>query len=286
MSLVQTTPQRTAAPIHDVGIGLRSPHYQLIDQQKPRVPWFEVLIDNYLNKGGAARQHLHAIRENYPITFHGVSMSIGSADPINKAYLAALKQAMGEFEPAHISDHLCWSSINGQYSHDLLPLPYIKNAIRHVVDRIQQVQDVLQQQILIENVSSYLQYTMSAMDEWEFLVEIAERADCYILLDINNIYVSAFNQNFDPVRYLEAVPTERVREMHLAGYEDQGTHLLDTHSEAVHPPVWELYEQALQRFGPVPTLIEWDNDIPDFSVLQQEAHMASEIIRKVCRNAA
>ena len=124
------------------------------------------------------------------------------------------------------------------------------------------------------------------MEEWEFLVEIAERADCYILLDINNIYVSAYNQNFDPVRYLEAVPTERVREMHLAGYEDQGTHLLDTHSEAVHPPVWELYEQALQRFGPVPTLIEWDNDIPDFAVLQQEAHIASEIIRKVCRNAA
>ena len=286
MTLVQTTPQRTAAPIHDVGIGLRSPHYADIERDKPHVPWFEVLIDNYLNKGGAARQHLHNIRQDYPITFHGVSMSIGSADPINRDYLAALKQAMDEFEPVHISDHLCWSSINGQYSHDLLPLPYIHKAVQHVVERIQQVQDVLQQQILIENVSSYLQYNMSAMEEWEFLVEIAERADCYILLDINNIYVSAYNQNFDPVSYLKAVPTERVREMHLAGYEDQGTHLLDTHSEAVHPPVWELYEQALQHFGAVPTLIEWDNDIPDFSVLQQEAHIASEIIRKVCRNAA
>jgi len=286
VDLVQTTPQRTAAPIHDVGIGLRSPHYADIERDKPRVPWFEVLIDNYLNKGGAVRQHLHAIRQDYPITFHGVSMSIGSADPINRDYLRVLKQAMDEFEPVHISDHLCWSSINGQYSHDLLPLPYINNAVQHVVERIQQVQDVLQQQILIENVSSYLQYNMSVMEEWEFLAEIAERADCYILLDINNIYVSAFNQSFDPVHYIKAVPTERVREMHLAGYEDQGTHLLDTHSEAVHPPVWELYEQALQYVGAVPTLIEWDNDIPDFSVLQQEAHTASEIMRKVSRDAA
>ena len=286
MSLVQAIPQRTAASIQDVGIGLRSPHYADIERDKPRIPWFEVLIDNYLNKGGAARQHLHTIRQDYPITFHGVSMSIGSADTINRDYLTALKQAMDEFEPVHISDHLCWSSINGQYSHDLLPLPYINKAVQHVVDRIQQVQDVLKQHILIENVSSYLQNNISAMEEWEFLVEIAERADCYILLDINNIYVSAFNQDFNPVRYLEAVPTERVREMHLAGYEDQGTHLLDTHSEAVHQPVWELYEKALQRFGPVPTLIEWDNNIPDFRVLQQEAQTASAVLHKECCNAA
>ncbi len=286
MTRVLSTPVGTAAPIQGVGIGLRSPHYMDIERHKPAVPWFEVLIDNYLNKGGAARQHLHAIRQDYPITFHGVSMSLGSADPVNKDYLAALKLALLEFEPVHISDHLCWSSINGLYSHDLLPLPYIKNAVQHVVDRIQQVQDILQQQILIENVSSYLQYSISAMEEWEFLVDIAERADCYILLDINNIHVSACNQDFDPVHYLNAIPIEHVREMHLAGYEDQGTHLLDTHSEAVHPPVWELYEQALHRFGPVPTLIEWDNDIPEFSVLQQEAHTASEIMRKVCRNAA
>ncbi len=281
-----TTAPGIAAPIHGVGIGLRSPHYTIIEQTKPAVPWFEVLIDNYLNKGGSARQHLHKIRQQYPITFHGVSMSIGSADPINRDYLLALKLARDEFEPVHISDHLCWSSINGQYSHDLLPLPYVEKTIQHVVDRIQQVQDFLQQQILIENVSSYLQYSISAMHEWEFLVEIVERADCYILLDINNIYVSAYNHSIDPVRYLEAIPAERIREMHLAGYEDQGTHLLDTHSQAVHPPVWQLYEQALQGFGPVPTLIEWDNDIPDFAVLQREANTANRIMHKVCRNVA
>ncbi|GAB4393192.1 MAG: DUF692 domain-containing protein [Gammaproteobacteria bacterium] len=264
--------------IHDVGLGLRSCHYEYIFNHLPAIPWFEIISENYLMEGGPELQRLMQIRQHYPVVMHGVGLSIGSTDPLNQQHLAHLKRLQQRIDPAWISDHLCWTSVNGQYTHDLLPLPYTEEAINHVVQRIQQIQDYLGQRILIENVSSYITYTMSELSEWEFLITIAEHADCYLLLDVNNIYVSAHNHGFDPIIYLNAIPAKRVKQIHLAGYTDQGTHLLDTHGAAIHPPVWELYQQAIQHLGRVPTLIERDNDIPEFSVLWQEAQRAQDIL--------
>jgi len=260
--------------IQGVGLGLRTPHYHVIESTKPAVPWFEVLIDNYMQSGRLPLYHLGKIAQDYQLTFHGVGMSLGSADTLNMEYLAILKQRIKEFKPAWVSDHLCWTSIAGRHSHELLPLPYTDEAIKIVSDKIVRVQDYLGQRILIENVSSYLTYTDSLMMEWEFLNNIVSEADCDILLDINNIYVSAVNHQIDANAYLQSIPADRVREIHLAGYEDMGTHLLDTHSRPVYEPVWELYNTALARFGKVPTLIEWDNDIPEFDVLLAEAEKA------------
>ncbi len=273
-------------PIQGVGIGLRTPHYGVIQHDKPPVPWFEVLIDNYLGKGGSPLTHLEQVCRDYPVTFHGVGMSLGSTDPLNMDYLKRLKQLVERFEPACVSDHLCWISVGGHYAHDLLPLPYVKQVVDHVAERIQRVQDFIGRRILVENVSSYLTYRPSVMEEWEFLCRVVGAADCDILLDINNIYVSARNHGFDPMDYLRAVPVARVREFHLAGYEDQGEYLLDTHGSVVHAPVWALYRKALAHFGPVPTLIEWDNNIPAFGVLQAEAAKAGAIMDEVCCRAA
>ena len=270
--------------IQGVGVGLRSLHYQTIVNDKPDIPWFEVLSDNYLGQGGLPLYNLDRVREDYPVVLHGVGMSLGSSDPLNQSYLKKLKKLSQHLEPAWISDHLCWSSIDGKYLNDLLPLPYTEEAIVHLVDRIQQVQDFFGQRILIENVSSYLSYTVSTLSEWEFITAVAEGADCYILLDVNNIYVSASNLGFNALEYLFGIPIQRVRQFHLAGYQNQGTHLLDTHGAAVHPSVWELYEAALQRFGPLPTLIEWDTDIPPFSVLQEEAKKADNLMKQVYAN--
>jgi uncharacterized protein (UPF0276 family) len=282
MENMQTVDQFVAGPIQGIGLGLRTPHYTYIEQQRPDVSWFEVLIDNYLAPGGLPLDHLETIRQDYPMTFHGVGMSLGSTDPLNRVYLEKLKQRITEFSPAWVSDHLCWTSVGGHYSHELMPIPYTDEAVRLLITKIQQVQDFLGQRILIENVSSYLNYVESAMQEWEFLSVIAAEADCDILLDINNIYVSAVNHGQDAKSYLQAVPPERVREMHLAGYEDMGTHLLDTHGEPVHEAVWELYRSALQRFAQVPTLIEWDNNIPDFEILMAEGEKAGALMAKVC----
>lgn len=270
----------TPAPISGVGIGLRAPHYNTILEQKPTVPWFEVLIDNYFCKGGQVLQRLDAVRQYYPITFHCVGMSLGSSDPLNQGYLKQLKQLITVFEPTYISDHLSWSAIDGRFLHDLLPLPYKNDVVTHVADRIQQIQDSLGRRLLLENVSSYLGYKESVMQEWEFLLRIVERADCDILLDINNIYVSASNHDFDAQDYLEAMPANRIKELHMAGYEDQGTHLLDTHGEAIHEPVWQLYQQAIEKFGPIPTLVEWDNNIPEFNVLYAEGQKAKNILHR------
>jgi uncharacterized protein (UPF0276 family) len=272
--------------IQGVGLGLRTPHYSTIENNKPNVAWFEALIDNYIAPGGIPLLHLERIRQDYAVTFHSVGMSLGSTDPLNWQYLKQLKQRIQQFSPAWISDHLCWTSVGGRYSHELMPMPYTDEAIRLLISRIQQVQDFLQQRILIENVSSYLRYAASAMQEWDFLSAIASEADCDILLDINNIYVSACNHGIDADKYLSSVPTERVREMHLAGYEDMGTHLLDTHGEPVHDAVWELYYQALLRFGPIPTLVEWDNNIPAFSRLLAEGEKAKSMMRRVCDEVA
>lgn len=260
------------------GIGLRSSHYQDVLKGLPKVPWFEALTDNYMNEGGLPHYYLDQVRSHYPITFHGVGMSLGSTDPLDHNYLTRLKELIERYQPVHISDHLCWSALNGLHGNDLFPMPYTEEALRHISDKIAQVQDFLGQRILIENVSSYLSYKDSMMSEAQFLAEVVARADCDLLCDVNNIYVSASNHEFDPVSYLDLLPSERIKELHLAGYEDVGTHLLDTHGARVHEPVWELYAHVIERFGPIPTLLEWDTDIPVFSVLQEERDKAQFVL--------
>ncbi|MEZ5476008.1 MAG: DUF692 domain-containing protein [Thiolinea sp.] len=260
--------------ISGCGIGLRAEHIDQILAEKPPIPWLEVLIDNYLVPGSVQQDYLFEIAEYYPLVFHGVGMSLGSVDPLNTAYFSRLKPLLARLNPAWISDHLCWTAVHGMATHDLIPLPYTDETVQHVAGRIRQVQDRLERRLVLENVSSYLQYQQSVMTEWEFLTAVSAEADCDILLDVNNIYVSAFNHAFAAQDYLRGVPAERVRQIHLAGHDDRGTHLLDTHGAAVADAVWELYAQALQRFGAVPTLIEWDNDIPELVVLLAEAGRA------------
>jgi uncharacterized protein (UPF0276 family) len=249
------------------GVGLRRCHYAQILDEHPSMDWFEVTSENFMVEGGRPLQVLEGVRSHYPIVMHGVSLSIGSVDPLNLAYLKQLGAIARRFEPAWISDHLCWTGVGGRNAHDLLPLPHTEEAVRHVAGRIRKVQEILERTILIENVSSYLEFTCSRLSEWEFLGAVAEEADCAILLDINNIFVNAFNHGFDSECYIDRVPIERVVQFHLAGHSDHGTYLLDTHDHPIRPEVWKLYEHAVGRFGSVPTLIEWDDDIPEFEVL-------------------
>ncbi|MDF1655856.1 MAG: DUF692 domain-containing protein [Coxiellaceae bacterium] len=265
-------------PIQGVGLGLRSCHYNTILNNWPGIAWFEALSDNYFNDP-IQLHHLMLIRERYPITLHGVGLSLGSVDPLNQEYLKKLKKLADTVQPEMISDHLSWSSVNQQYLHDLLPLPFTREAITHVSDRIKQVQDYLGQQILIENASSYLAYQQNEMPEWEFINAICEASDCGVLLDVNNIYVTAANQPFTPSDYLQLIDASRVKQYHLAGYSDEGTHLFDMHNQTIHQPVWQLYQQALKYVGIKPTLIERDDNIPEFSILAAEAKQADELIK-------
>ncbi|OQW93798.1 MAG: hypothetical protein BWK79_09280 [Beggiatoa sp. IS2] len=274
------TVQFSQAPLRGAGIGLRSQHYSYILARRPAVNWFEILSDNYLHSGGLPLYHLEQIRNYYPITLHGVGLSLGSADPLDKNYLKRLKYLAERFQPAHISEHLAWTSINGCCLHDLIPLPYTETILAHVAQRILQVQDFLGQRLLIENPSSYLRFTESTLTEWEFINRLIEKTDCNLLLDINNVYVSAINHQYNPLDYLKILPPQRVKEIHLAGYEQRENYLFDTHGYQVHPPVWELYQTALTDFGPVPTLIEWDTDIPDFEILLTEAHKANHYLEQ------
>ena len=262
------------------GLGLRTAHFEHVLQHQPKVDWFEVLSENFMVAGGKPKYYLHAIAEQYPLVMHGVSMSIGGTDALNMDYLKALKKLANEVQPKWISDHLCWTSVHGQNSHDLLPLPYTQDTINHVAARVGQVQDFLGRRILLENVSSYLSYQDSTMDEWDFLNALAEQADCLILLDINNIYVSARNHGFDPLEYLNKINPKRVQQFHLAGHSDYGDYVIDTHDQDVVEPVWQLYQQALQRFGLVSTMIERDGNIPEFPALQQELQQAAMLAAK------
>jgi uncharacterized protein len=259
------------------GVGLRRQHYSHVLETRPNVDWFEVVSENFMVAGGRALEVLEGVRANYPIVMHGVSMSIGSTDPLNRSYLRQLRDLARRFEPAWISDHLCWTGVGGRNLHDLLPLPYTEEAISHVVARIRDVQDILERPILIENVSSYMAFADSTMSEWEFISAIANEADCGILLDINNIFVSAFNHNFDANDYIDAVPAERVVQYHLAGHSDHGTYLLDTHDHPVRDEVWTLYERAARRFGEVSALVEWDDNIPEFAELADTTDRARTI---------
>lgn len=256
------------------GLGLRPQHFPDILGQDPAatngVDWFEIISENFVGVGGPPLSNMMAVRERFPIVMHGVSMSIGSIDPLNMDYLLGLKTLADLIEPELISDHLCWTGVHGLNMHDLLPMPMTEESINHVAGRVRQVQDVLGRQLMLENASTYVTFTEDEMTEWEFLSEIANRADCAILLDVNNIYVSAFNHGFSADDYLSGVPKDRVRQIHLAGHEHNGDHIIDTHDEPVPKDVLDLYAKAIDRLGPVPTMIERDANIPPFADLVRE----------------
>lgn len=263
------------------GVGLRAQHHLQVLSESPTVGWFEAHTENYFADGGAHVEALRRIRADYPLSLHGVGLSLGSADPLNIPHLERVRRAATRFEPALLSEHLSWSSVDGRFANDLLPLPYTEEALRHVSARIAQAQDFLGRRILIENVSSYLQFGCSRMPEWEFLGGVALESGCGILLDLNNIYVAARNHGYDPLHYLNAIDAKAVQEIHLAGHSrmqfDGRELLIDTHGSPVCDGVWDLYRAAQQRFGHVPTLIEWDTDIPALDVLMAEAAKADAV---------
>lgn len=265
------TRNRWGYPDLGVGVGLRTVHFGHILTQWPKVDWFEVLSENYLDTGGRPLHILERVAERYPVVLHGVSLGIGNTDPLDRDYLRKLK-ALAERVRAHwVSDHLCWTGVLGRNTHDLLPMPYTEEALVHTVARVRQVSEILERPLVLENPSSYVEFAASSMPEWEFLARLAEEADCGLLLDVNNVYVSSFNHGFDPRAYIDAIPAERVVQYHLAGHTHKGTHIIDTHSDHAVPEVWELYRRAWARTGPVATLYEWDEDIPSFEVVHAEA---------------
>ncbi len=279
-------PDLSTRPFPGFGLGLRKEHYEAVLTERPAVDWFEILSENYLVDGGKPLHYLDRIRRDYPMAMHGVSLSIGSTDPLDRSYLERLKRLIDRLQPLWVSDHLCWTGAGGVNLHDLLPLPYTGEALSHVVSRVERVQDFLGRRILLENVSSYMRYPHSEMPEWTFLAEVAEQADCLILLDINNIYVSARNHGFDPVAYLRAIPVERVWQFHLAGHTDGGEWVIDTHDHPVRTEVWDLYREAAGRFGPVATMIERDDRIPPLADLLSELEQARRIALPLWKEAA
>ncbi len=263
------------------GLGLRTEHYNDFLKKPQPVEWLEVISENFMVDGGKPLTILERIRADYPMTMHGVSMSIGSINGLDKSYLNKLKVLEQRIEPMWVSDHLCWTGVHGKNLHDLLPLPYTEEALQVIARNVMQAQDVLQRPLVLENVSSYVEFDSSEMTEWEFLSEVCQATGCYLLLDINNIYVSAFNHDFSPTDFIQGVPADRIMQFHLAGHQDNGDHLIDTHDHAVCDGVWELYRQALIRFGPVPTMIEWDDKIPPLQKLLSELDKARGIASSV-----
>jgi hypothetical protein len=272
--------------MHGFGLGLRPDHYADFRSAPQRVDWLEILSENYLVPGGKPLAHLDAIRRDYPMAMHGVSLSIGSTDPLDEDYLRGLRALADRVQPAWISDHLCWTGVDGTNMHDLLPLPYAEATLRHVAGRVERVQERLGRRLVLENVSSYVAFAHDEMTEWDFLAELARRADCEILLDVNNVYVSAMNHGFDPRTFIDALPRARVRQIHLAGHEDRGTCLVDTHDHPVCEAVWDLYAHALSRLGAVPTMIERDDRIPPLAELVAELDRARAIATALAATAA
>lgn len=270
-----------ALPSLGFGLGVRPAHYEaLLGEHLGAVSWLEALTENYLVPGGKPLHYLERLRAHYPVVLHGVSMSIGSVDPLDLDYLDSVRALASRIEASWVSDHLCWTGIDGANLHDLLPLPYTEEALRHVTRRIEEAQHRLQRRLVVENVSSYLTYRSSEMTEWEFLKELAERADCLLLVDINNVYVSSVNHGFDPHAYLAHLPPARVQQFHLAGHRNCGTHLIDTHDEPVCEEVWALYAHALARFGERSTMIERDDNIPELPALLAELDRARRIAKQ------
>jgi uncharacterized protein (UPF0276 family) len=264
-----------------LGLGLRNLHFEQILAERPPVDWFEAISENFMDSGGRPRAVIRRIAELYPVVLHGVSLSIGSSDPLDRGYLARLKRLADEVKPAWISDHLCWTGVLGRNSHDLLPMPLTEESLAHVAARVAQVQDYLERPLILENPSSYVRFAQSTMEEPEFLRRLAEETGCGLLLDVNNVYVSCFNAGADPAAYIESFPCDSVVQMHLAGHQHRGTHIIDTHDRPVRPEVWELYRLAWARTGGAATLLEWDGDIPDFAIchaelLKAERYMSGE----------
>ncbi len=268
----------TAHLDYGIGIGLRVPHYRHILEKKPLVDWFEVISENYMVDGGRALETLDSILEQYRVVQHGVSLYFGNKDRPNREHLRKLKRLTKRTKTPWVSDHLCWGSVDGTFSHDLLPMPYTWEAVEATARNIREVQDFLELPVAVENVSSYAEFHASEMSEWEFLTEVVERADCGILLDVNNIYVSSMNHTFDPRTYLDFVPSERVAQIHVAGHTRYKKYILDTHDAPVCNPVWELYERAIRRCGRTATLLEWDDKIPSFAEVHGEALKAAQFL--------
>jgi len=271
---------------YGVGIGLRIPHYRHILEKKPVVDWFEIISENFMVDGGRPLATLDLILEQYRVVQHGVSMYLGSTDPLDREHLARLKALVRRTGTPWLSDHLCWGSVDGRYTHDLLPLPYTWEAVRNTAAKVRQAADFLEVPVVVENVSSYAEFTDSQMSEWEFLAEVVERADCGILLDVNNIFVSSRNHGFDPMTYVEAVPAGRVAQIHIAGHSEYANVILDTHDHPVRDEVWALYARAIERCGPTATLLEWDDRIPSFAEVHAEALKADRYLRPAAAEEA
>lgn len=262
-----------------IGIGLRIPHYRHILANKPQIDWFEIISENYMVDGGRPLEVLDEILETYPVVQHGVSLYFGSTDPIDRDQLRRLKRLAQRTRTPFLSDHLCWGSVDGNYTHDLLPIPYTFEAARNTAERISMAQEFLEIPVCVENISSYAEFHISEMTEWEFLTEVVEQADCGILLDVNNIYVASQNHGFDPYLYLESIPHHRVAQIHIAGHTRYDEYLLDTHDHPVPSPVWELYARAIELIGPTNTLLEWDAKLPSFEVVHREALKAEKYMK-------
>jgi uncharacterized protein (UPF0276 family) len=274
-------PARLGLPYLGLGIGLRSGHYAYLEAHRPRVDWFEVIPENFMDSGGRARHVLERLAESYPLVAHGVSLSIGSTDPLDFDYLARIKRFAARINAAWVSDHVCWTGVAGLNTHALIPIPFTEESLAHVVGRVKAVQEFLERPLVLENPSSYVDYAASTMSEWQFLARLAQAAECGLLLDINNVYVSSVNHEFDPLDYLRALPHERIVQMHLAGHADMGNYIADTHDRPVAEPVWELYGAAIELTGPVSTLLEWDDRLPAFPVALDELRKAE---RHLARN--
>ncbi|MFU8797285.1 MAG: DUF692 domain-containing protein [Gammaproteobacteria bacterium] len=268
-------------PYLGYGLGLRPVHYPAILQAPPAIDWFEIITEDYLEMSGRPWHYLTKIRENYPLVMHGVSLSIGGTDPLDMVYLQQVKALADHIEAAWVSDHLCWTGVNGLNMHDLLPLPYTEESLQHVASRIHQAQEILGRPLVLENASTYVMYKHSPIPEWEFLTQMTKATDCYLLLDINNVYVNSFNHTFNPLDYLKGVPVERVKQFHLAGHKKFRTHIIDTHDEPIIKKVWDLYTEALKRFGKISTLIERDDNIPPLPELMLELEHARRLGEQV-----
>jgi uncharacterized protein (UPF0276 family) len=269
---------RLGYPNLGLGVGLRAAHYAYLETHEPDVDWFEVIPENVMDSGGRPRHVVERIAARYPVVLHGVSLSIGSADPLDTDYLARVKRFAEDVGAVWVSDHVCWTAALGVNTHELVPLPFTEESLAHVVERIRRAQDALERPLVLENPSSYVTYADSGMTEWEFLARMAEAADCGLLLDVNNVYVSSVNHDFDPDDYLTAIPPERVVQMHLAGHDDRGSHVVDSHDRAVADPVWELYGRAVELTGGVSTLLEWDDRLPPFPELHAEVLKARRFL--------
>jgi uncharacterized protein (UPF0276 family) len=277
--------ERNHIPDLGVGVGFRKPHVAYVVKEKPAVDWFEIISENYFAEGGIQRANLEALRGTYRVVPHGVSLSIGGSDPLDEDYLSRLRALVRRIDAPWCSDHLCWTGFGGVDVHDLLPMPYTPATLAHVVERVRRVQGELGVPFALENPSSYLEYRESTMTESEFLAQVAEQSDTGILLDVNNVFVSAYNHGFDARAYIDQIPAERVVQIHVAGHTDRGSYLLDTHSDHVAPEVWELYRRAIRRCGPVSTLVEWDESIPPWETLAKEAAEARAVRDQVTPRA-